>query len=59
MWHQLTDKLVEFVGEEHFVKHPNELVDLYTKFVADFDYKLNSLKLAHIMVETSKKIQGK
>eukprot|EP01091_Cochliopodium_minus_P003817 TRINITY_DN13775_c0_g1_i1.p1 TRINITY_DN13775_c0_g1~~TRINITY_DN13775_c0_g1_i1.p1 ORF type:complete len:388 (+),score=125.41 TRINITY_DN13775_c0_g1_i1:36-1199(+) len=55
LWHQLTTSLSEFVVYPHFNQKPTELIDLYTNFIIDFDYKLNSLKVATILTEVSRK----
>lgn len=55
LWHQLTNELSDFVGNVHFIEKPNELIELYNNFIVDFDYKLNALKVATILMEVSKK----
>ncbi|CAE6531428.1 unnamed protein product [Rhizoctonia solani] len=53
LWHQLTLALFEFL------QHPNSgpfQVDLFTKFVRDFEDKLNQLKLVSMGVHVSKQL---
>ncbi|CAE6421184.1 putative 26S proteasome regulatory subunit rpn9 OS=Schizosaccharomyces pombe (strain 972 / ATCC 24843) GN=rpn9 PE=3 SV=1 [Rhizoctonia solani AG-1 IB] len=53
LWHQLTLTLFEFL------QHPNSgpfQVDLFTKFVRDFEDKLNQLKLVSMGVSVSKQL---
>ncbi|KAF8680861.1 hypothetical protein RhiXN_04326 [Rhizoctonia solani] len=53
LWHQLTLTLFEFL------QHPNSgpfQVDLFTKFVRDFEDKLNQLKLVSMGVTVSRQL---
>ncbi|KAI0729160.1 hypothetical protein C8Q72DRAFT_830477 [Fomitopsis betulina] len=55
LWHQLTLKLFEFFD------HPlskSYRVDIYDKFVRDFDSRLNQLRLVEMGVKVSKEIDN-
>ena len=54
LWHELTLKLEEVVAAPAFcVLGDDVLVRLYTRFVSDFEERLNQLKLAHLAVAVS------
>jgi len=53
LWHQLTLAIFEFL--EHPGSKPFQ-VDLFNKFVSDFQGKLDKLRLAQIGVKVSKEI---
>ncbi|KAG8742258.1 26S proteasome regulatory subunit [Ceratobasidium sp. 414] len=53
LWHQLTLTLFEFL--DHPQSGPYQ-VDLFTKFVRDFEEKLNQLKLVSMGVRVSKQL---
>ncbi len=55
LWHQLTKKLFEFYD------HPQALpfrVDVFERFVRDFETKLNQLRLAELGVKVAKDIES-
>lgn len=53
LWHQLTLKLEEFVALAVF-QAGDALIQLYHNFIADFETKINLLKLAHFAVIVSR-----
>jgi 26S proteasome regulatory subunit N9 len=53
LWHQLTLTIFEFL--DHPDSKPFQL-DLFNKFVSDFQGKLDKLRLAQIGVKVSKEI---
>jgi 26S proteasome regulatory subunit N9 len=55
-WHQLTLKLFEFF--EHPLSRPYR-VDVFERFVRDFETKINQLRLAEMGVKVSKVIDSK
>ncbi|TCD62542.1 26S proteasome regulatory subunit [Steccherinum ochraceum] len=55
LWHQITLKLFEFF--DHPQSKPYR-VDVYDKFVRDFEGKLNQLKLVEMGVKVSKEIDN-
>ncbi|KAK7680851.1 hypothetical protein QCA50_016161 [Cerrena zonata] len=55
LWHQLTLKLFEFF--DHPLSKPYR-VDVYAKFVRDFETKLNQLRLVEMGVKVSKEIDN-
>ena len=55
LWHQLTNKLFEFF--EYPLTRPYR-VDVYNKFVRDFESKLNQLRLVEMGVKVSKEIDS-
>ena len=57
LWHELTLKLEEVVAAPAFCGAGDDvLVQLYTRFVSDFEAKLNQLKLAHLAVAVSARL---
>jgi len=57
LWHELTLRLQEVVAAPAFCAPGDEvLVQLYSRFVSDFESKLNQLKLAHIAVAVSARL---
>ncbi|CAH9080749.1 unnamed protein product [Cuscuta europaea] len=57
LWHQLTLKLEQFVTLNIF-QVGDALIQLYHKFIADFETKINLLKLAHFAVIVSRRYTG-
>ncbi|KAH9919616.1 uncharacterized protein B0H18DRAFT_1027162 [Fomitopsis serialis] len=55
LWHQLTLKLFEFF--DHPLSKPYR-VDIYDKFVRDFDSRLNQLRLVEMGVKVSKELDN-
>ncbi|KZT00244.1 uncharacterized protein LAESUDRAFT_709155 [Laetiporus sulphureus 93-53] len=55
LWHQLTNKLFEFL--DHPLSRPYR-VDVFDKFVRDFESKLNQLRLVEMGVKVSKEIDN-
>lgn len=56
LWHQLTLTIFEFL--DHPLSPPYQ-VDLFNKFIRDFESKLNQLKLVEIGVKVSRQLSGK
>lgn len=56
LWHQLTLKLFEFF--DHPLSKPFR-VDVFERFVTDFESKLNQLRLVEMGVKVSKEIDSK
>ncbi|KAI1790845.1 hypothetical protein LXA43DRAFT_1014287 [Ganoderma leucocontextum] len=55
LWHQLTKKLLEFL--DYQLTRPYR-VDVFNKFVRDFEGKLNQLRLVEMGVKVSKEIDN-
>lgn len=55
LWHQLTLKLIEFL--DHPQSKPYR-VDVFVKFVRDFEEKLNQLRLVEMGVKVAKEIDS-
>ena len=55
LWHQLTLKLFQFF--EHPLARPYR-VDVFERFVRDFEGKINQLKLVEMGVKVSKDIDS-
>ncbi|EIW56758.1 proteasome regulatory particle lid subunit RPN9 [Trametes versicolor FP-101664 SS1] len=55
LWHQLTNKLFEFF--DHSLSKPY-CVDVFNKFVRDFESRLNQLRLVEMGVKVSKEIDN-
>jgi len=55
LWHQLTQKLFEFF--DHPLSRPYR-VDVFERFVRDFESKINQLKLVEMGVKVSKEIDN-
>lgn len=55
LWHQLTLKLNEFF--DHPLSRPYR-VDVYVKFVRDFETKLNQLRLVEMGVKVANEIDS-
>ncbi|KAI0060076.1 hypothetical protein BV25DRAFT_1807834 [Artomyces pyxidatus] len=55
LWHQLTEKLDEFF--DHPLARPYR-VDVYTRFVRDFEERLNPLRLVEMGVKVSRDIDN-
>ena len=55
LWHQLTQKLFQFF--EHPLARPYR-VDVFERFVRDFEGKINQLKLVEMGVKVSKDIDS-
>ncbi|XP_073126146.1 26S proteasome non-ATPase regulatory subunit 13 homolog B-like [Henckelia pumila] len=58
LWHQLTLKLEQFVALAVF-QAGDALIQLYHNFIADFETKINLLKLAHFAVIVSRQYPQK
>ncbi|XP_077234908.1 26S proteasome non-ATPase regulatory subunit 13 homolog A-like [Tasmannia lanceolata] len=58
LWHQLTLKLEQFVALAVF-QAGDALIQLYHNFIADFESKINLLKLAHFAVIVSQRYSEK
>ncbi|XP_071919580.1 26S proteasome non-ATPase regulatory subunit 13 homolog A [Coffea arabica] len=58
LWHQLTQKLEQFVALSVF-QAGDALIQLYHNFIADFETKINLLKLAHFAVIVSRQYSEK
>ncbi|KAI8530653.1 hypothetical protein RHMOL_Rhmol11G0076400 [Rhododendron molle] len=58
LWHQLTLKLEQFVSLSAF-QAGDSLIQLYHNFIADFETKINLLKLAHFAVIVSRQYPEK
>ncbi|CAK9298054.1 unnamed protein product [Gordionus sp. m RMFG-2023] len=56
LWHQLTLKLEDFIRNEHFVSNGG-LVDLYEKFIFEFENRISSLVLIKLAIEISVEIK--
>lgn len=52
LWHQLTEKIEEFVKLPRF-QQGNDLIQLYNNFIKDFETKINQLKLVQMIVVIS------
>lgn len=55
LWHQLTQKVDEFF--DHPLANPYR-VDVYTRFVRDFEERLNPLRLAEMGIKISQDIDS-
>ena len=55
LWHQLSNKLLEFFD---FPLSRPYRVDVFNKFVHDFEPKLNQLRLVEMGVKVSKEIDS-
>ncbi|KAG5643851.1 hypothetical protein DXG03_009534 [Asterophora parasitica] len=55
LWHQLTQKLFQFFDEPQSQPYR---VDVFERFVSDFENKLNQLRLVEIGVKVSKEIEN-
>jgi hypothetical protein len=55
LWHQLTQKVDEFF--DHALSKPYR-VDVYTRFVRDFEERLNPLRLAEMGIKISQDIDS-
>ena len=55
LWHQLTLAIFDFLA--HPLSPPYQ-VDLFNKFIRDFESKLNQLKLVEIGVKVSRQLSG-
>ncbi|XP_010518936.1 PREDICTED: 26S proteasome non-ATPase regulatory subunit 13 homolog B-like [Tarenaya hassleriana] len=58
LWHQLTLKLEQFISLPVF-QAGDALIQLYHNFIADFETKINLLKLAHFAVIVSRQYAEK
>lgn len=56
LWHQLTKRIEEFVREGNF-SEGDELLQLYSNFVVDFEQKLNKLSLAQFTLAASRQLK--
>lgn len=48
LWHQLTLKVLEFVQRPEMRQQGNLLMEMYDKFITDFEHRINSLSLVEI-----------
>lgn len=55
LWHQLTSKLFEFVDQP--LSRPY-CVDLFNRFVRDFESRINQLRLVELGVKVAKEIDS-
>ena len=55
LWHQLTQKLIEFFDEP--LSQPYR-VDVFERFVRDFETKINQLRLVEMCAKVSKDIES-
>ena len=55
LWHQLTEKVDQFF--DHPLANPYR-VDVYTRFVRDFEERLNPLRLAEMGIKISQDIDS-
>jgi 26S proteasome regulatory subunit N9 len=55
LWHQLTQKVDEFF--DHTLAKPYR-VDVFTRFVRDFEERLNPLRLAEMGIKISQDIDS-
>lgn len=55
LWHQLTQKVDEFF--DHALAKPYR-VDVFTRFVRDFEERLNPLRLAEMGIKISQDIDS-
>jgi 26S proteasome regulatory subunit N9 len=55
LWHQLTQKVDEFF--DHALAKPYR-VDVYSRFVRDFEERLNPLRLAEMGIKISQDIDS-
>lgn len=55
LWHQLTQKLTEFFDEP--LSRPYR-VDVFDRFVLDFETKLNQLRLVEMGVKVAREIDS-
>lgn len=55
LWHELTDILVTYYGEEQSAK---QRIPIYNNFIKTFADKINQLKLVRIGLSTSKECKS-
>lgn len=55
LWHELTDILVAYYGEEQSAK---QRIPIYNNFIKTFADKINQLKLVRIGLSTSKECKS-
>jgi hypothetical protein len=55
LWHQLTQKVLEFLKEPESGPHQ---IPLFQKFVVDWENKINKLSLVYIGLTTAQKFTG-
>lgn len=48
LWHQLTLKCLEFVSKPEAQSSGNLLIEMYEKFISDFEHRINQLSLVEI-----------
>lgn len=56
LWHQLTEKLLEFFAQK---ESSGRRLELYTKFILSFADKINQLKLVKLAISAAAEIKGK
>jgi len=56
LWHQLTQKLERFIVLPRF-NHGRELIELYERFIRDFETRINQLKFVHMIRIISRQFQ--
>ncbi|XP_062509700.1 26S proteasome non-ATPase regulatory subunit 13-like [Corticium candelabrum] len=56
LWHQLTLRLKEFVKSDYF-QRSNGLLQLYEKFLSDFEHRINALSLVEIILYVKEDIE--
>lgn len=56
LWHELTDKLIEFFKKPESSK---QQILLFEKFIKTFAKKINQLKLVRLGLSAAKQYQGK
>jgi len=54
LWHQMTQVILEFINSPHFKTSP---LEFYTKFVAEFEQKMNKLSLIEVIKRAVNEIQ--
>jgi len=57
LWHQLTVKLEEFLKNEDF-SEGDEVLQLYSNFIVDFDKKINPLTSIQFAVAAAKQLKS-
>lgn len=56
LWHQLTEKLEQFVQDPNVLEKGVDLVQFYTSFIKSFEQKLNQLALVRICIHIGSQI---
>lgn len=55
LWHELTVELTSFLREDFFKQNAG-LVEIYEKFISDFEHRLNPLSLTEIVLVISQEL---